>query len=137
VRSAATAPAAERRLGDRALNGRVQNDSSSDSGEGRCQRPARRPTTPLGRRNPCGSEARHWSTVITGEPWRTAKGLRIGDPSSQIRRLYPSARLAKGGFWWLVMLNYIPGTPPEPALRAKVRNGRVVAFYVWFPAGGI
>jgi hypothetical protein len=73
---------------------------------------------------------------LWGSGWRTARGLRVGDPASRIRALYPKARYVsdppRPGEWVLI------SKPDEdggrvPLLVAEVGAGRVIAIDV--PAG--
>jgi uncharacterized repeat protein (TIGR01451 family) len=70
-------------------------------------------------------------------PWRTDRGLRLGDNVRKLRRLYPSAR-AHGRYWWLIR-RPSPYDPGErfPGLAARVVAGRVVGFLVYSSAGRI
>lgn len=96
----------------------------------------------LGARDPCSREGGRFGTaVITGRRWRTSLGLRIGDSVTRLRRLYPRARFHRRPLywagWWLVVRTSPYGVTHEhPGLRARVRNGRVVALVVEYAAGG-
>lgn len=97
----------------------------------------------LGGLNPCSAEGGLFSTATTtGLRWRTAKGLHIRDSATRIGRLYPAAQFHSDRFygqaWWIVTRrSYIGGGPHDyPGLLARVKNGRVSAFVVNFPAGG-
>jgi hypothetical protein len=85
---------------------------------------------------PCRSGVLVTATVTSRRNWRTAVGLRVGDPVSRVRSLYPRARL-RGGFqpWaghWLVTRRTCAevGGQPYPGLLARVRDGRVHALVV-------
>jgi hypothetical protein len=89
----------------------------------------------------------NWARV-TGRSWFTSLGLRVGDPTSKLRRLYPRAQRNPRGTWprpsahWLVTrraacvgicsTNFVT----VPQLLAEVRNGRVIAFFFHVGAQG-
>jgi len=93
-------------------------------------------------RGPCRAKSLDraaWSGMrLFGSRWKTAKGLRIGDPVRRIRRLYPRARYVsrppRPGEWWL-LLERRSELGPGPLLVAEVGAGRVVALRV--PPGRI
>ena len=91
----------------------------------------------LGGRDPCGARSGYFmDAVMTGPRWQTSKGLKISDPRTKLRRLYPRAPL-RGRWWWLVIRQSPYGTGGSYAgLAAQVRNGRVARFAVSYPAGG-
>jgi hypothetical protein len=75
--------------------------------------------------------------VVRGErPWRTAKGLRLGDRVELLRRLYPRARRTSRGF------RLVEGVLPFGAPRrysvvgARVGGGRLRAFTLFIGAAG-
>lgn len=84
---------------------------------------------------------------LTDQRWVTALGLRVGDPTTKLRRLYPRSRYYEGrprNQYYLVS-NHGPCiglcTPFEQRngvgysrLSAQVKAGRVVAF--WLPVFG-
>jgi hypothetical protein len=71
-----------------------------------------------------------------GERWRTAKGLRVGQRLSRLRRLYPNAT-RHGRAWWLVTAVSLVGEPRRyPVLSATVRGGTVRSFSVRILAAG-
>jgi hypothetical protein len=83
---------------------------------------------------PCRSGVLVVATVTSRGHWRTAVGLRVGDPVSRVQRLYPQARLRGRGFlpwtgYWLVTRRTCAevGAQPYPGLLARVRGGRVHA----------
>jgi hypothetical protein len=86
--------------------------------------------------------------TVTGRGWLTSFGLRVGDPTSKLRRLYPEASFHAAAYgdasprnsYWLVTrrtaclgdcgtTRFVTG----PQLVAQTRAGRVVAFA--FPVG--
>jgi hypothetical protein len=78
-----------------------------------------------------------------GQHWVTDRGLAIGDRRHRLRKLYPGATFhdAMPGFWpsgwWLVTRKSQVGTGGSyPGLLAHMKDRRVVAFHVRFPAGG-
>jgi hypothetical protein len=85
----------------------------------------------------CDPEGRHWSTRLTDERWRTALGLKIGDSTQKLMRLYPGTFRRPGGWWWLLQRDFLGTGDQQPMLRVRVTNGRVREFIVWYPAGGI
>jgi hypothetical protein len=82
--------------------------------------------------DPCadfaGARGCHVRSTISGRQWKTAKGLRIGDPARKIRRLYPKARPYIGRDWSLVRRKF--GGVWVPSLTATVQRGKVQAFVV-------
>jgi hypothetical protein len=75
--------------------------------------------------------------VVAGDrPWRTAKGLRLGDGVGRLKRLHPDARRTSGGF--RLVEGVLPfGAPRRYAvLGARVAGGRVTAFTVFIGAAG-
>jgi hypothetical protein len=91
----------------------------------------------LGGQNPCRPEWGHFSRAeIVGKDWLTRSGLRIGDPLRRLRARYPRAE-PHPPYWWLVVRRSPFGAGGRyPGIAAKVRDGRVVAFIVRYPAGG-
>lgn len=90
----------------------------------------------LGGENPCAPQWGYFSLAeVTGRDWRTASGLRIGDPLRRLWARYPRAQ-PYPPYWWLVVRTYPAFDRAYAGLSAKVRNGRVVAFLVRYPAGG-
>lgn len=93
----------------------------------------------LGGRGPCKPQFGYFrDALITGKNWRTASGLRIGDPMRSIWRYHPKAKPPLKGSWWSLVMRPWPygdgGT--YAGLAAKVNNGKVSAFSVYFQAGG-
>jgi hypothetical protein len=73
---------------------------------------------------------------MAGPRWHTSRGLWVGDTVQKLRRIYPSARNRAGG-WWIVTRRSPVGTGSSyPGLLAQMRDGRVRAFVVRYPAGG-
>jgi hypothetical protein len=75
--------------------------------------------------------------VINGDrPWRTAKGLGLGDTTARAGRLYPQAKRTPRGLR-LVEAVLPFGTPIRYAvLGARVGSGRVRAFTLFIGAAG-
>jgi hypothetical protein len=98
----------------------------------------------LGGQNPCTPRYGRFSRAIThGTRWRTDRGLRIGMPSSVVRKYYPRATFHRGlrlywpSGWWLVTRpERFGGTRTYPGLLAETANRTLVSFQVRFPAGG-
>jgi hypothetical protein len=73
------------------------------------------------------------ATITNRSAWRTAVGLRVGDPVARIRQLYPRARLHPAsppwtGYWLVTRRTCAEvGSIPYPGLRARVQAGRVTA----------
>jgi hypothetical protein len=89
----------------------------------------------LAQKDPCGRGVFVQGTMI-GRAWRTAAGLRIGDPVARVARLHPHAKLHHGSGptagWWLVTRHAceLGGYAPFPGLLARVSRGRISAFVV-------
>ena len=89
----------------------------------------------LSRRAPC-RDGVFRAADVTSRAWRTARGLRVGSTTAQLRRLYPAARLHTGfapqNGWWLVPRRACAevGGSPYPGLLARMRGGRVSALVV-------
>jgi uncharacterized repeat protein (TIGR01451 family) len=66
--------------------------------------------------------------LVTGSRWRTATGLAIGDPETNLDRLYPDA--GRQGAWRRLATRRLDlaGETTYPTLLAKVVDGRVTAF---------
>jgi hypothetical protein len=84
-------------------------------------------------RNACRDGVLLRATARSRAHWRTAKGLRVGDPVSRLQRLYPAAKVRPNqGEWtgyWLVVRRTceLGGRHPYPGLLARVQAGRVSA----------
>ena len=75
--------------------------------------------------------------VVSGDrPWRTFRGLRLGDSAARVRQLHPAARRTPRGF--RLVEGVLPfGSPVRYAvLGARMANGRVSAFTVFVGAAG-
>lgn len=82
---------------------------------------------------PCAKGAALIVTVTGRAAWRTAVGLRVGDPVSRLRTLYPRARLRRGfagdtGYWLVTrQICAEVGGGQYPGLLARIHRGRVSA----------
>lgn len=81
--------------------------------------------------NPCGPQGRHKATTVKGEKWRTSKGLEIGDPVTELRKLYPRAAKETASSWRLLTRREFGLS--FSSLVATVKRGRVVSFTVYGP----
>ena len=84
-------------------------------------------------RDPCKAGGAFVVTVTNRRAWRTAVGLRVGDPVGRLQRLYPHASRkpdldGRAGFW-LVTRHVCRevGGGAYPGLFARVGAGRVTA----------
>ncbi len=87
--------------------------------------------------NSCGPRGLAQKAVVAGDrPWRTTKGLRIGDSVARIKRLYPNARQTPRGF--RIISGILPfGTPvPYAVVGARLQGGDVSAFTLFVGAAG-
>jgi hypothetical protein len=69
--------------------------------------------------------------VASKRPWRTNRGLSIGDSRARVRALYPNATAHRDG-WWLVARHACAevGGHAFPGLLARMGHRRVAAFVV-------
>lgn len=75
--------------------------------------------------------------VARGTRFRTAEGLRIGDPTARIPLLYPGAEFRDGRAWALVLARFPWGDGGlEPVLNALPAKGRVAALVGYIGAAG-
>jgi hypothetical protein len=82
------------------------------------------------------SVARAQSFVATGPSFTTQAGLRPGQPSAQVRALYPDAAFDRGA-WTLVSAASPYGDGSEsPVLRAFTRGGQVASLAGWVGGAG-
>lgn len=85
---------------------------------------------------PCVAGVALIVTVTGRAAWRTAVGLRVGDPAARVRALYPRARLRTGvagdSGYWLVTRQICAevGGGSYPGLLARMQRGRVSALVV-------
>jgi hypothetical protein len=98
----------------------------------------------LGGLNPCRRASGYFSNArAKGPHWETNRGLQIGDRQRRLRKLYPGADFHTAlqpywpSGWWLVTRTSPFGTGDSyPGLLAHLRDHRVFAFHVRYPAGG-
>jgi hypothetical protein len=91
----------------------------------------------LGGHDACEPQYGYFSeALLTGNQWRTAKGLRIADPARRLWVLYNPRRFT--GPWASLLTRYtrIGTNGYYAALEAKILRGRVTAFRVNYAAGG-
>lgn len=81
----------------------------------------------------CGPPGKHVSTTLTGARWQTSEGLKIGDPVTRVRELYPDA--AQEGDAWVLATREFSGLD-FPSLDVRVESGRVVSFTLYGPKYG-
>jgi hypothetical protein len=73
-----------------------------------------------------------------GKEWQTGLGLKVGDPVSKLRRLYPHATLrtyrrsvpAVRGWWLVLRTSRVPDFHHYPVLLATAHGGRVTSLVV-------
>jgi hypothetical protein len=83
---------------------------------------------------PCRSGGLVTAVVTSRMAFRTTPGLRVGDSTARLKRIYPGARFrtdphAPWTGYWLIprrTCNEV-GRLPYPGLLARVRAGRVIA----------
>jgi hypothetical protein len=80
---------------------------------------------------PCASNGCHLESAITGQRWRTDKGLRVGDSLSRLRHLYPRGKVFLGKRWSLLTRPF--GGTRVPTLLATLKAGRVSTLTVRSP----
>jgi hypothetical protein len=90
----------------------------------------------------CGATGLAQSVTIKGRgaraAFRTAAGLRVGDPQAHARALYPRAE-RHGSTWWLAQAkNYIGSCNgcPYGVVTAKITKGHVSSLHAWIGAAG-
>jgi hypothetical protein len=75
--------------------------------------------------------------VVRGDrPWRTAKGLKLRDPGSRVRTLYPDAKRTARGFRLVEGLLPFGAPVRYSVLGARIAGGRVSAFTLFVGAAG-
>jgi hypothetical protein len=82
------------------------------------------------------SVGRAQSFVATGGAFATQTGLRPGQPSAQIRSLYPDARFERGAWTLVSAENPIGDGTERPVLRAFSRGGQVASLAGWIGGAG-
>ncbi|HEV2815079.1 MAG TPA: hypothetical protein VGW10_17620 [Solirubrobacteraceae bacterium] len=92
----------------------------------------------FGGADPCGAETgRLQVATIRSRRFRTARDLRVGDPSSTIKEKYPKAEF-KRNVWVVMTTEYPLGADPGPipTIEAIVKKGRIEVLRLWVGAGG-
>jgi hypothetical protein len=75
--------------------------------------------------------------VVRGaRPWRTVRGLRLGDPSARVRALHPGATRTARGFRLVEGLLPFGAPVRYSVLGARIADGRVSAFTMFIGAAG-
>jgi hypothetical protein len=87
----------------------------------------------FGAGNPC-TVGRLQALEVASGPWRTARGLEIGDTAAQVAALYPQARPSDGGRVIYVQNDSRYGV--IPLVTAKTSGGRVASFAIFVGAAG-
>jgi hypothetical protein len=82
------------------------------------------------------SVGRAQAFTVRGSRFRTSAGLRVGDQTTSIRRLYPAAELRDGSWWLITAVSPFGDQSEYPVLRAIVSGGRVRAIAGWIGAAG-
>lgn len=91
----------------------------------------------LAAQDPCEPQYGYfYEAVVTGKKWRTAKGLRIGDPARRLWFLYSPRRFTGSWAWLLARYTRLGENGYYAAVEGKVLRGRVTAFRVTYLAGG-
>jgi hypothetical protein len=81
--------------------------------------------------DPCAFNGCHLESMITGQRWRTDKGLRVGDSLKRLRHLYPHGKVFLGNRWSLLTRPF--GGTGVPTLLATLKAGRVNTLTVRSP----
>jgi hypothetical protein len=69
--------------------------------------------------------------------WRTARGLRVGDSLGTLKRLYPGAVRAPGGWAIVYSLHSVVAEGARlDIVTASIKGSRVAAFKLWIGAAG-
>jgi hypothetical protein len=90
----------------------------------------------LGGSDPCGgATGRFGRAILVGRQWSTASRLGIGAPAAAVRERHPRAFPRPRTQWWWLVRRLTPAG--MSGLEAKVHRGRVTAFRVTYPAGGV
>lgn len=73
--------------------------------------------------------------TVRSRAWRTIGGLRVGQSTSRMLRMYPDAELVRGK-WELVTADFGYGTSDIATVAAVPRNGRVAALTMYVGGAG-
>jgi hypothetical protein len=82
------------------------------------------------------SVGRAQSFVATGERFTTVAGLRPGQPSAQIRALYPETSFERGAWTLVSAVNPFGDGTESPVLRAFTKGGQVASLAGWIGGAG-
>ena len=75
--------------------------------------------------------------VVSGDrPWRTGRGLRLGDRIDKLKRLYPRSRRSRRGFPLVRAVSPFGTITRYTVLGARISQGRVSAFTLKVFAAG-
>ena len=89
----------------------------------------------LGGGEPCDPESgRLQGGALTGERWRTAEGLAIGDPEAKLHELYPDAAADENR--WTLATAEGPGGAETGILSASIQEGKVIQIQTYVGAAG-
>lgn len=85
-----------------------------------------------GRRGDCGDRrgSIYWLS-IGSSTWRTIPGLRVGDSSARLRRLYPDAKWDRYLKRWNLVWARSARIGKFETVSATMRKGRVAALNIW------
>jgi hypothetical protein len=83
-----------------------------------------------------GSVGRAQSFVATGPGFATATGLAPGQPSTQIKALYPDTEFEKGAWTLVSAANPYGDGSESPVLRAFAKGGQVASLAGWIGGAG-
>jgi hypothetical protein len=83
-----------------------------------------------------GSVGRAQSFVATGPGFATATGLAPGQPSTQIKALYPDTEFEKGAWTLVSAANPYGDGSESPVLRAFAKDGQVASLAGWIGGAG-
>ena len=82
------------------------------------------------------SIGRAQSFVAAGGQFATQTGLRPGQPSAQIRTLYPNASFERGAWTLVSAVNPFGDGSEGPVLRAFTKGGQVASLSGWIGGAG-
>ena len=82
------------------------------------------------------SVGRAQSFVASGPRFTTVAGLRPGQPSAQIRALYPDTGFERGAWTLVSAVNPFGDGTESPVLRAFTRGGQVASLAGWIGGAG-
>jgi hypothetical protein len=82
-------------------------------------------------------DGRVQNLTVRTRPWRTQRGLHVGDRVGRLRRLHPAARLHRKSWWLYTAVSPFGPTPTRyPLVRARVDGGRVTSLTAEIGAAG-